>query len=456
MSSIRMSCRFRSHLLIRYKFGLSAYAVPVSLAKNAGTQLMRYLILALFFLMAGIAYVQRAAISVPASQVASDLQITHFEESMGFVQSAWYLGYALLQIPAGRLADRWGCRRSIVLYCMLWSLATATTGFVSGLWSLSGSWFLMGALQAGAFPCAALAIAQIFPVSERARASGILAAGMTVGAAAAPAIVARLLGVLQPAATSTGFFVWQLSLFLLAVPGILWCFLFVGIVPEARLPTRPSAQSPLPFRLMLRRMLASKSLALLCAQQFLRAAGMVFFVSWFPSFLQKTRGVDLKTSADLSSWVGIGGVIGSLTGGLASDLLLQLTGNRRLARQGLAVSGMLLCSLLMLASMKVADIRIAIFLITAGVFCATFGGVSGYTVAIEFGGQQTATVFSMMNMVGNFGAMLFPLVSGWLTARFNNWNLMILLFAGIMAVDAVCWALLNPRTQLFPDPPADS
>ena len=205
MSSIRMSCRFRSHLLIRYKFGLSAYAVPVSLAKNAGTQLMRYLILALFFLMAGIAYVQRAAISVPASQVASDLQITHFEESMGFVQSAWYLGYALLQIPAGRLADRWGCRRSIVLYCMLWSLATATTGFVSGLWSLSGSWFLMGALQAGAFPCAALAIAQIFPVSERARASGILAAGMTVGAAAAPAIVARLLGVLQPAATSTGF-----------------------------------------------------------------------------------------------------------------------------------------------------------------------------------------------------------------------------------------------------------
>lgn len=155
MSSIRMSCRFRSHPLIRYKFGLSAYAVPVSLAKNAGTQLMRYLILALFFLMAGIAYVQRAAISVPASQVASDLQITHFEESMGFVQSAWYLGYALLQIPAGRLADRWGCRRSIVLYCLLWSLATATTGFVSGLWSLSGSWFLMGALQAGAFPCAA-------------------------------------------------------------------------------------------------------------------------------------------------------------------------------------------------------------------------------------------------------------------------------------------------------------
>ena len=67
---------------------------------------MRYQILALFFLMAGIAYVQRAAISVPAEQVAKDLAISNFGNSMGFVQSAWYLGYALLQIPAGP-AGRW-------------------------------------------------------------------------------------------------------------------------------------------------------------------------------------------------------------------------------------------------------------------------------------------------------------------------------------------------------------
>jgi len=138
---------------------------------------MRYQILALFFLMAGIAYVQRAAISVPAEQVAKDLAISNFGNSMGFVQSAWYLGYALLQIPAGRLADRWGSRSAILLYCILWSLATTLTGFSSGLWTLTSAWFLMGALQAGAFPCAAQAIGQIFPLSERARASGILYPG---------------------------------------------------------------------------------------------------------------------------------------------------------------------------------------------------------------------------------------------------------------------------------------
>jgi len=88
-------------------------------------------------------------------------------------------------------------------------------------------------------------------------------------------------------------------------------------------------------------------------------------------------------------------------------------------------------------------------LITLGAFCATFGGVSGYTVAIQFGGKRVATVFSCMNMCGNIGAALFPITAGWLVVQTGNWNLILLLFAGIMAVDSVCWALLNPTGTLF-------
>ncbi len=76
---------------------------------------------------------------------------------------------------------------------------------------------------------------------------------------------------------------------------------------------------------------------------------------------------------------------------------------------------------------------------------------SGYTVAISFGGRHVATVFSTMNMFGNMGAALFPVTAGWLVAQTGNWNLILFLFAGIMAVDALCWALLNPRGTLFGD-----
>jgi hypothetical protein len=54
-------------------------------------------------------------------------------------------------------------------------------------------------------------------------------------------------------------------------------------------------------------------MALLCGQQFFRAAGMVFFMTWFPTFLQKTRDVSLLGSGALTTIAGIGGVIGSLT-----------------------------------------------------------------------------------------------------------------------------------------------
>jgi nitrate/nitrite transporter NarK len=56
-----------------------------------------------------------------------------------------------------------------------------------------------------------------------------------------------------------------------------------------------------------------------------------------------------------------------------------------------------------------------------------------------------------MNMCGNIGAAIFPLTAAWLATRTGNWNLMLLLFAGIMAVDAICWAFLNPQGTLLGD-----
>ena len=171
----------------------------------------------------------------------------------------------------------------------------------------------------------------------------------------------------------------------------------------------------------------------------------------FPTFLQETRGVSVVASGDLTFFAGVGGVLGSLTGGFVSDWMLRKTGNSRLSRQGIAVVGMASCAVLIVASSFVADVRGAIALIALGAFCATFGGVSGYTVAIQFGGKQVATVFSVMNMCGNIGAAIFPLTAGWLATRTGNWNLMLFLFAGIMAVDAICWAFLNPQGTLFGD-----
>ena len=424
--------------------------MPQALTDEMVVHQGRYRVLALLCISAAIAYVQRAALSVPASEIAGDLEFADFARDMGWIQSAWYFSYGLMQIPSGWLADRLGSRRALAIFSVVWSLATLLTAFVTDFVSLLVMWSLMGAAQAGAFPCAAKALGRIFPETERARATGLLASGMTLGGAVAPVMTAMILESLTAWADAWGIDRWRLLLGAYAVPGILWTVVFLGLVSLRTLPAG-SRTSVTTVPVDWSRLLRSWPLALLCAQQFFRAAGMVFFMTWFPTFLQKTRDVTLLGSGVLTTVAGIGSVVGSLTGGVFSDWLLLKTGNKRLSRQGIAVVGMGLCSLLIVASYFVSDIQQSIALITLGAFCATFGGVSGYTVAISFGGRQVATVFSTMNMFGNLGAALFPLTAGWLVAQTGNWNLILFLFASVMAIDALCWAFLNPQGTLFGD-----
>jgi MFS family permease len=429
--------------------------MPKALTDEMAVHQGRYQVLALLCISAAIAYVQRAALSVPASEIAGDLEFADLARDMGWIQSAWYFSYGLMQIPSGWLADRLGSRRALAIFSVVWSLATLLTAFVTDFVSLLVMWSLMGAAQAGAFPCAAKALGRIFPETERARATGLLASGMTLGGAIAPVMTAMILQSLTAWADAWGIDRWRLLLGAYAVPGVLWTAVFLGLVSLRKLPAgaKPSASNTSAANVPVdwSRLLRSWPLGLLCAQQFFRAAGMVFFMTWFPTFLQKTRDVTLLGSGVLTTVAGIGGMVGSLTGGFFSDWLLLRTGNKRLSRQGIAVVGMGLCSLLIVASYFVSDVQQSIALITLGAFCATFGGVSGYTVAISFGGRQVATVFSTMNMFGNLGAALFPLTAGWLVTQTGNWNLILFLFACVMAIDALCWAFLNPQGTLFGD-----
>src|SRR5581483_12376116 len=185
---------------------------------------MRYAVLALLCAVAVIAYVQRSAIGVPTRAIQAELKIT--EGDLGLVMAGWYWGYALLQVPAGLLADRIGSKPALVLLAVAWSLLTGAVGWATDFAGLLALWTLMGCAQAGAFPCAAKAIGVWFPETGRAFASGLLAASMALGAALAPAVTARLL--LSHS--------WQQTFALYALPGLAWAALSVAVMPSTREP----------------------------------------------------------------------------------------------------------------------------------------------------------------------------------------------------------------------------
>jgi MFS family permease len=195
-------------------------------------------------------------------------------------------------------------------------------------------------------------------------------------------------------------------------------------------------------------MIADRTIWLLCSQQFLRGAAMVFFATWFPTYLEEARGMTTLQAGVCTTGAGVGAMLGSILGGLFSDYVLRRTGNSYVSRQGIAVLGMLLCAALILAAYFTQDNHLAVGLIGLGAFCGAFGGVSGYTVAIKHGGRHVATVLSTMNMWGNIGAGLFPLAVGWLVRKYSLWDPVLFMFAGIFLLDAVCWAALTPQETL--------
>jgi fucose permease len=200
---------------------------------------------------------------------------------------------------------------------------------------------------------------------------------------------------------------------------------------------------------------------LICTQQFFRAAGQVFFASWFATYLQETRGVSLEQSAWLTAIPVIAFMLAAFVGGGLSDAILLRTGSLNLARKGVASVTLLLCAGIVGAAYFVDNALLAVLLISAGVFLAGFAGPCSYAVTIDVGGRHVSPVFATMNMFGNFGAGLLPLIvppyraaierlaAGSSDALRTSWHAVLLLFAAMYLAAALCWIRLRIEPNLL-------
>src|SRR3954466_2764856 len=130
---------------------------------------MRFAVVFALFLLSMITYIDRVCISTAKDPIASELGLS--DSAMGMVFSAFALGYALAQIPAGWFADKAGPRTALAVVVAVWSGLTALTGTARSLASLVAIRFLFGVGEAGAFPGSARAICNWLPVGERGRAN---------------------------------------------------------------------------------------------------------------------------------------------------------------------------------------------------------------------------------------------------------------------------------------------
>lgn len=160
---------------------------------------VRYAVLGVTFAMAFLLYLHRFCMSYAQRYIREDLQLSNDDLSLCF--SAFFLSYALAQVPSGWMSDRYGARVMLSLYILVWSFFTAMMGWTMGLASLLVVRLATGLAQAGAYPTAAGLIARWVPDSSRGAASAFVAWGGRLGSGLAPILTTMLIAVFVPLST---------------------------------------------------------------------------------------------------------------------------------------------------------------------------------------------------------------------------------------------------------------
>ncbi|MES1213480.1 MAG: MFS transporter, partial [Singulisphaera sp.] len=337
------------------------------------------------------------------------------------------------------------------------------TGAATGLVSLMGLRLSSGIFQAGIFPACTSSFAHWFPRTERAVASGLLTGFMSFGGAAALALGGWLL--------KREYVGWRGAFVLAGAPGLLWTLGFYwwfrnspaehASVTAAELaniragaPNEPprTAQESTPWRVLA----TSVPMWLIAGQQFFRAAGYALFASWFPKYLQTVYHSSIEEAGVLTSIALAAVVVGSPAGGIVSDWLLARSGSRVASRKGLSIVTMLICAALFLAAGFATDSRTAVVLFTGAAFFGAIAGPTAYAITIDMGGAHVPTVFSIMNMGGNIGAALFPVVVGTLIEWTHRWDWIPAFVAGIYLAGSVLWLALDTSGTVFDQRPAQA
>lgn len=407
--------------------------------------------------LAVITYVDRVCISQAATTMQADLGLT--KKQMGYAFAAFGWAYALFEIPGGWLGDRIGPRRVLMRVVSMWSIFTVATGWAWNLASLVVCRFCFGVGEAGCFPNIAKAFSHWYPMADRVQAQGLLWLSARWGGAFTPLIVGWMLARGGPGQFGLGLhYKWVFLIF--GSLGVVWAVSFYRwfrdhpkdhpSVNAAELAyigeTAHAGDHAMPWK----KLLASRTVWMLWAQYFFLSYSWYFYITWFPTYLQEHFvGLSELQRALLACVPLFFGGIGALVSGFCSAALDRRFGSIALTRRALGVAGMGLAGVMLVVSMQFSAPVAAVLAIGLASFFNDITLPGSWGACMDVGGRHTGALSGSMNMMGNAGGAVAPMVVPLvLAATHNNWTVNIALFAISYFLGAISWFFINSDDRL--------
>jgi MFS transporter, ACS family, glucarate transporter len=424
---------------------------PLSVQRSSS---VRWLIASLAGAFAFVSYVERMNISVAAELMMPELGLTKTE--MGQIFSSFLWGYAILQVPAGRLGDATGPRITLALAALLWGVTTVLTGalpkiFVAGtaavLISLVAVRFVLGASEAATFPVGSRAIRNWTPPSERAFANAFMMAGSASAAAASAPLVSWLM---LRFGWRPAFYITSLFAFAIAA---IW-YLVVrdnprdhGWVSEKELqwidPDRAGAHAK---HASLFQILRDRDILFLTLSYTCEGYVLFIFVFWLYIYLVEVRGFSMLNGGLVASLPWLAALAFTPVGGFVCDRLSETRGRFAGARTVIIIGYGLSGALLFAAATLHARVAV-IAALCVSVGALYFAEPAFWATAVHLSKENAGAVSGLMNTAGIVGGIvstsLTPVIVkhfGWLPALGSG--------AAVALLCACLWIAIGRRSPM--------
>jgi len=402
-------------------------------------------VLALITFATMLNYVDRSVMGVAQPSLVRELAIS--PELMGLIFSAFSWTYAFAQIPGGLVLDRLGARFTYTLSLGSWSLATMLHGFMSSVLGLFSARLALGLAEAPCFPANSRILSTWFPQTERARANSVYAVGQYVG-------LGFMIPVLTYIVAALG---WRALFFIFGALGMVYAVIWHAAYREPHESKRAN-EAELAYiasggglaaqgnRVALswaavRTLLRTRQILGASIGQFCGNSTLVFFLTWFPSYLATERGMDWLRSGFAASLPYIAASVGVLVGGAVSDEIIRRTGSATLGRKGPIVAGLLLTSTMVFANFTPSNT-----LVVAVMSVAFFGqGMAnlGWTLIADVAPKELMGLTGgIFNLCANLAGIVTPLVIGFVLGATGSFYGALTYIAALGLVGAAAYVFI--------------
>lgn len=374
-------------------------------------------------------------------------------ETQGRVLSSFFVGYLLLQIVGGRLADRFGGKIVLAAGVLLWSLFTILTPPAAylGIGLLIATRIAMGMGEAVTFPSIYTIYSRWVPLRERSRAIGLTNSGIPLGTVFALVVTPIIVA-------SMG---WEWAFYLFGAVGVVWFLAWQSattaspqehphISPEELQEIESSTESKVvekapPLLAFLKHM----PIWAIIVAHFCNNWSLYVLLSWLPTFVNQGLGVDYASVGWVTMIPHISSFIFLNIAGHIADKLVRNGMNLTRVRKLMQTIGFGGVSIALLLVGEVETAWMAITIMTIGNALAAFV-TGGFVVShMDVAPKHAGTLMGITNTAGTLPGIIGVYVSGLILAATGSWALVFQVTAGITLFGLAFYLIFYKSDKIF-------